>query len=427
MALGFIDDIVYGMAGPSTKENAENLKCQLQRAEEWRQKHGAQFEESKYVLVHFTHNHYKSTEATITINGVMIEPSNEAKYLRIVFDKKLCFNLQLQQAIKKGTKTALALGSIGKSTWGAPHECIKQLFQATVAARMDYSVVIWHRPKADSSTALSIQARKFTTVQRLAMKATLGCFHTTPTAAMEIESGIPPAWIRLQSKALSATVRMVSLAHGHPVQKWITKAKTAAKRARKMADKVRIARCKITHMTNLENMAVQFPFVLEDLEEIKPFDQAPWDPGPWQQQQQQRQYKEGRTKYTQKAEIKRLAETTWQAQWEAESQTRKTVASHLRRIVKDDFKQGQELYKAIKHRNSCAILTQLRTGHCGLNGYLSKVKKIESAKCDYCGYEKETVEHFLLECPQFQEQRIILRRGWESTRNSGDEIQGIHN
>ena len=177
-----------------------------------------------------------------------------------------------------------------------------------------------------------------------------------------------------------------------------------------MADKARIARCKITHMTNLENMAVEFPFVLEDLEEIKPFDQAPWDPGPWQQQQQQRQYKEGRTKYTQKAEIKRLAETTWQAQWEAESQTRKTVASHLRRIVKDDFKQGQELYKAIKHRNSCAILTQLRTGHCGLNGYLSKVKKIESAKCDYCGYEKETVEHFLLECPQFQEQRIILRR-----------------
>lgn len=41
MSLGFIDDIVYGKASPSAKENVENLKYQLQRTEKWRRKHGA--------------------------------------------------------------------------------------------------------------------------------------------------------------------------------------------------------------------------------------------------------------------------------------------------------------------------------------------------------------------------------------------------
>lgn len=69
---------------------------------------------------------------------------------------------------------------------------------------MDYGTLIWHRPQADNSTALSLQAKKFTTVQRLGMKATLGCFYTTPTEAMETESGIPLAWLCLQTKALTA-------------------------------------------------------------------------------------------------------------------------------------------------------------------------------------------------------------------------------
>jgi hypothetical protein len=30
-------------------------------------------------------------------------------------------------------------------------------------------------------------------------------------------------------------------------------------------------------------------------------------------------------------------------------------------------------------------------------------------KCTHCGYERETVEHFLLECEQFYEERCTLR------------------
>src|SRR6266516_1263810 len=55
-------------------------------------------------------------------------------------------------------------------------------------------------------------------------------------------------------------------------------------------------------------------------------------------------------------------------------------------------------------------LAQLRTGHCGLNYYLWRFKKEDSAECMSCGYEKETVEHFLTECPSFWEERRELRK-----------------
>jgi hypothetical protein len=61
-----------------------------------------------------------------------------------------------------------------------------------------------------------------------------------------------------------------------------------------------------------------------------------------------------------------------------------------------------------------AKLVQLRTGHCGLNHYLHRFGLKNTPYCE-CGYGKETVEHFLLQCPKYTEQRRRLRRevgGW---------------
>jgi len=166
LAIGFVDDIAYGIAGRSDEENIEALGNILERAEKWREKHGVQFESSKYVLVHFTRNHRLSTKATITVpGGVTVQPSCEARYLGVIFDNKLLFKSHVQHAVKKGTSAALALAGIANCKWGMPHNLVRRLFQTVIAPRMDYGAIIWHRPKANGSAAHSMQARKFTTVQ----------------------------------------------------------------------------------------------------------------------------------------------------------------------------------------------------------------------------------------------------------------------
>src|SRR5437773_1011465 len=70
---------------------------------------------------------------------------------------------------------------------------------------------------------------------------------------------------------------------------------------------------------------------------------------------------------------------------------------------------GTKLYNPIQNRSHVATLARLRTGHCGLGHCLHRFNKKSSPFCE-CGYGKETVEHYLLECRKHNEQRKKLRR-----------------
>jgi ribonuclease HI len=83
------------------------------------------------------------------------------------------------------------------------------------------------------------------------------------------------------------------------------------------------------------------------------------------------------------------------------------VARHLRTLdTALPGKHTRKLYDRMK-RADAAILAQLRGGYCRLNSYLHKIGQSETELCE-CG-QKETVEHFLLECPRWTEQR---QRQW---------------
>ena len=79
---------IVGIRGINTdKENVPKIKRTLNEVEEWRKKHGVQFETPKYVLVHYTRNRHVETKAPVTINGITIRPSDEAKYLGVYSTK----------------------------------------------------------------------------------------------------------------------------------------------------------------------------------------------------------------------------------------------------------------------------------------------------------------------------------------------------
>ena len=145
IGLGFLDDIVYGVDGATDKGNAWRIREILQQAEEWRRKHGVQFETSKYALVHYTRNYNRTTGAKVTINGIQIHATNEAKYLGVIFDKQLRFTSHMARIIKKDTTAALALSGITKCTRRALFQYVHQLFQVVIASKVNYRAIIWDR------------------------------------------------------------------------------------------------------------------------------------------------------------------------------------------------------------------------------------------------------------------------------------------
>src|SRR5437667_7435092 len=262
LGLGYIDDLLYGVQNKMALGNTRELGRLVVKTEQWRQQHGAQFEKSKYVLIHFTRNSPEKAKASVTISGIKIEPSETAKYLGVTFDQKLKFHSHVKQVVAKVTKYTIAISGIAKSRWGPEFKYLKRLFTAVAAPRIDYAAIVWHRPKDTHTTPTTAQLRALSSLQGRIMRAITGCFHTTAITAMEHETELlSPQW-HLTSKILRTVTRMISTAKNHPIQVWITRALTEEHRS---------------YITNLENLIKHFPeHIQPNMEHIETYIRPPW-------------------------------------------------------------------------------------------------------------------------------------------------------
>ena len=72
------------------------------------------------------------------------------------------------------------------------------------------------------------------------------------------------------------------------------------------------------------------------------------------------------------------------------------------------------LVNSLPHQHT-STLVQLQTGHVPLNHHLARIGKAPSPACMQCRAAFETIHHYILMCPAYQEERILLRRevGWK--------------
>jgi hypothetical protein len=116
--------------------------------------------------------------------------------------------------------------------------------------------------------------------------------------------------------------------------------------------------------------------------------------------------------------IKDAAKKQWQKEWAENTKT----GTQLRRITRRG-NYGPKLYNQIDNRRTTTPIAQVRIGHCGLNKYLHRFGRRSSPYCK-CGYGKETVEHYLMECWNYKEQREVLRKNVGFGRMKSHEILG---
>jgi len=212
-----------------------------------------------------------------------------------------------------------------------------------------------------------MQARKLSTVQRIAMKTILGCYHTTPTAAMELESDLPPPWIRLQTKVLCSLTRLQTLKQNHPIHEFL-------------AEGLRTRTAAVKHRSNIENIMQQFPITTTGtLGTIAPFTRPPWyatiDAHLYEAMDQAKD----KAFIEKQARIKQL-KTAAHEQWAKLNLN--APPSRLKRILlRKDNQYGPKLYNKLS-RNTCAKVIQLRTGHCSLNAYLHRFGLTDSPLCN---------------------------------------------
>jgi hypothetical protein len=219
------------------------------------------------------------------------------------------------------------------------------------------------------------------------------------TAAMETESDLPPPWIRLQTKVLSALTRMQTLAINHPIHEFL-------------AEGLRTRTSAVRQRTNIENIMQQFEITTAGtLSAIPPFTRPPWCPTEDTQYEtiDNAKHEAFKEKHARNKQIKTKAYK------ECGDLISKAPPPRLTRILRRNGNEhGPSLYNKLSRDTGTKII-QLRTGYCGFNSYLHRFGLADSPLCD-CKTGQETVEHFLLECPLYRERRTGAREA-AGTRN----------
>lgn len=104
----------------------------------------------------------------------------------------------------------------------------------------------------------------------------------------------------------------------------------------------------------------------------------------------------------------------WRKTWKTNvvlSRKGKFLSEHQNKILNNSWIQH-------KSRRLESAITRLRIGHAGVNAHLNRFEMSDSPLCQRCSLP-ETIEHFLMTCPTYQQQRSSLR---ETFQNSNREF-----
>lgn len=95
-------------------------------------------------------------------------------------------------------------------------------------------------------------------------------------------------------------------------------------------------------------------------------------------------------------DIKRQVQKDWSSQWPQEEH-----GKDYRRDYSNTIEPATNALYAGMAKPLASILCQMRTAKIGLNGYLKRIKRIDTAACE-CHTSNQTVNYILGECPIYR-------------------------
>ena len=210
-ASAFIDDYFRWRVSNTAEGNLNKIQNEdIPRLEEWARRNGAEFDAEKTKLIHFTRKKKEQLKGSITMNGATKEAQPAIKLLGVIFDQEVRWKEHAQYAMKKATKTNLALARL---RFLRPKQA-RELYQACVIPKLDYASTVWYNPQKSNWHTKALD-----TVQRVAILRTLAAFQTVATESLQAETYTLPTRLRLRLRAHNIITRLRTLPETHPIHK----------------------------------------------------------------------------------------------------------------------------------------------------------------------------------------------------------------
>ena len=214
--------------GKDLEETHAKLKDMMIRpggAFDWAENHHSQFELSKLALMDFSPKPHQSTPLTLThpsTNSVTtIKPTRSYKFLGVLFDPKLKWTAQTDQAARSAEAWINLVRRLARTSTGISAKGMRQLYTAIAIPRMTYAAEVWftlphkaneHSKKHFGSVKL---VEKLKSAQRRAVITMLGAMRTTAGDVLNAHAFLPPPHLLFLKTLIRSATRLTTLPESH--------------------------------------------------------------------------------------------------------------------------------------------------------------------------------------------------------------------
>lgn len=202
-AQAYADDVAITLVGKILSILSEIMSSTLNFITKWCGDKGLQVNPDKTDVMIVTKRNKIGNFPEVTIQGRKLQIKESVKYLGVIIDKRLSWNLHIEKVINKARAVFYTIRRMFQTTWGLSTKMVRWLYTAMVRPIITYGAIVWgHRTKV-----LSVQQtlQKF---QRMVCVGAIGAFRSTPTAALEVLLDLPPLHLFVNQQAQMASLRI---------------------------------------------------------------------------------------------------------------------------------------------------------------------------------------------------------------------------
>ena len=200
----YADDIVILINGADVKILHEYMQEALRITWEWCENNSLSINPSKTSIIKFTRKRNAAIEP-LKIKNTIIPFSNTVKYLGVMLDNKLTWNEHIDYIKRKAMVNLFTMKKLASNYTGLSPEMAKYLYNQTIIPTITYGALVWW-PKTNQTTT----NKKLNIIQRLGLITITGAIRTTPTASLELITGIKPLHITIKEKAIEQIIQLTN-------------------------------------------------------------------------------------------------------------------------------------------------------------------------------------------------------------------------
>ena len=199
----YVDDFLICYRSKNMRTIERQLQQCLDRLQNWTTENGFKFSKSKTQCVHFCQLRKLHCDPELFLDGTKIPVVTEAKFLGVIFDRKLSFIPHLKYLKAKCLKALNLLKVISNTDWGADRQVLLRLYRTLIRSKLDYGCVIY-------GSARKSYLQMLDTIHHQGLRIALGAFRTSPVESLYVEANEPSLYARREKLSLQYAVKVAA-------------------------------------------------------------------------------------------------------------------------------------------------------------------------------------------------------------------------